>query len=139
MRDTVMNEKYFREYILEETGRIKNFQNKLENNEVREDRIYSVKRKIDAIQFELLIARYSSGEDIEKLENDFIQLLNDIPLYWNGNSGYIDMLWMMALAILFDVSREKFGILSDLVTRYNRKDALLEFFVNYKMWSYVKI
>lgn len=44
MRDTVMNEKYFREYILEETGRIKNFQNKLENNEVREDRIYSVKR-----------------------------------------------------------------------------------------------
>ena len=44
-----MNEKYFREYILEETGRIKNFQNKLENNEVREDRIYSVKRKIDAI------------------------------------------------------------------------------------------
>ena len=51
-----MNEKYFREYILEETGRIKNFQNKLENNEVREDRIYSVKRKIDAIQFELLIA-----------------------------------------------------------------------------------
>ena len=128
-----MNEKYFREYILEETGRIKNFQNKLENNEVREDRIYSVKRKIDAIQFELLIARYSSGEDIEKLENDFIQLLNDMPLYWNGNSGYIDMLWMMALAILFDVSREKFGILSDLVTRYNRKDALLEFFVNYKM------
>ena len=110
-----MNEKYFREYILEETGRIKNFQNKLENNEVREDRIYSVKRKIDAIQFELLIARYSSGEDIEKLENDFIQLLNDMPLYWNGNSGYIDMLWMMALAILFDVSREKFGILSDLV------------------------
>ena len=55
MRDTVMNEKYFREYILEETGRIKNFQNKLENNEVREDRIYSVKRKIDAIQFELLM------------------------------------------------------------------------------------
>ena len=133
MRDTVMNEKYFREYILEETGRIKNFQNKLENNEVREDRIYSVKRKIDAIQFELLIARYSSGEDIEKLENDFMQLLNDMPLYWNGNSGYIDMLWMMALAILFDVSREKFGILSDLVTQYNRKDALLEFFVNYKM------
>lgn len=41
-----MNEKYFREYILEETGRIKNFQNKLENNEVREDRIYSVKERL---------------------------------------------------------------------------------------------
>ena len=58
-------------------------------------------------QSELLIARYSSGEDIEKLENDLMQLLNDMPLYRNGNSSYIDMLWMMALAILFDVSREK--------------------------------
>ena len=133
MRDTVMNEQYFAEYILEETERIRKFQNKLENNEVRDDRIYSVKRKIDAIQFELLIARYSAGEDVEKLENDFMQLLNDMPLYWNGNSDYIDMLWMMALAILFDVNREQFGILSDLVTQYNRKDALLEFFVNYKM------
>lgn len=56
-----------------------------------------------------------------------------MPLYWKGNSGYIDMLWMMALAILFDVNRERFGILSDLVIQYNRKDALLEFFVNYKM------
>lgn len=128
-----MNEQYFTEYILEETERIRKFQNKLKSNEVREDRIYSVKRKIDAIQFELLIARYSAGEDVEKLENDFMQLLNDMPLYWKGNSGYIDMLWMMALAILFDVSREKFGILSDLVTQYNQKDALLEFFVNYKM------
>ena len=52
-----MNEQYFAEYILEETERIRKFQNKLKNNEVREDRIYSVKRKIDAIQFELLIAR----------------------------------------------------------------------------------
>ena len=99
-----MNEKYFREYILEETGRIKNFQNKLENNEVREDRIYSVKRKIDAIQFELLIARYSAGEDIEKLENDFMQLLNDMPLYWNGNSSYIDMLWMICLLYTSDAA-----------------------------------
>lgn len=42
-------------------------------------------------QSELLIARYSAGEEVEKLENDFMQLLNDMPLYWNGNSGYIGM------------------------------------------------
>ena len=94
-----MNEQYFTEYILEETERIRKFQNKLKNNEVREDRIYSVKRKIDAIQFELLIARYFAGEDVEKLENDFMQLLNDMPLYWKGNSSYIDMLWMMQFCL----------------------------------------
>ena len=31
MRDTVMNEQYFAEYILEETERIRKFQNKLKN------------------------------------------------------------------------------------------------------------
>ena len=133
MRDVLMSEQYFSEYIQEETERKNKFTNKLASNEVREDRIYAVKKKIDSIKFGLLISKYSYGEEVSKLEAEFLQLLNDMPLYWNGNSDYIDMLWMMALAILFDVNREQFGILSDLVTQYNRKDALLEFFVNYKM------
>ena len=91
-----MNEQYFAEYILEETERIRKFQNKLKNNEVREDRIYSVKRKIDAIQFELLIARYSAGEDIEKLENGLTVMVIPKPgiqkkyMIWGTNYGSND-------------------------------------------------
>lgn len=138
MRDVLMSEQYFSEYIQEETERINKFTNKLASNEVREDRIYAVKKKIDSIKFGLLISKYSYGEDVSKLEAEFLQLLNDMPLYWNNNSSYVDMLWMMSLAILFDVSKEQFCILSDLVNKYNRNDALLEFFTKYKVQGIVE-
>ena len=132
MRDFLMNEQYFSEYIQEETKRINKFMSKLENNEVKEDRIYPVKKKIDSMKFGLLIAKYSLGEDIYKLKEDFIELLNDMPLFWNKDSSYVDMLWMMSLAILFDVNTEQFNILADLVKKYNFNDALLDFFINFK-------
>lgn len=138
MRDILMNEQYFLEYIQEETERINKFLIKLENNEVREDRIYSVKKKIDSIKFGILISKYSYGEDVSKLEYEFAQLLNDMPLYWNKNSSYVDMLWMMSLAILFDVSKEQFYILSDLVDKYNCKDALFDFLIKYKLQGIVE-
>ena len=137
MRDVLMSEQYFSEYIQEETQRINKFMSKLQNNEVREDRIYSVKKKVDAIKFGLLISKYSYGEDISKLESDFIELLNDMPLYWNQNSSYVDMLWMMSLAILFGVNKEQFCVMSDLVEKYNRNDAVLDFFINYKVHGVV--
>lgn len=132
MRDIVMNEQYFSEYIQEELQRVKKFMDKLEKNEVREDRVYSVKKKIDSIKFGLLIAKYSYGEDIRILEPEFLQLLNDMPMYWKKESSYVDMVWMMSLAILFDVNEEKFRVLSDLVRQYNYEDALLDFFIKYK-------
>lgn len=132
MRDALMSEQYFDKYIQEETERINKFTTKLKNNEVKENRIFSVRKKIDSIRFGLLIAKYSYGEEIDKLESEYIQLLKDMPLYWNNNSNYVDMLWMMSLAILFDVSKEQFSILSDLVEKYNRNDALFDFFIKYK-------
>lgn len=46
MRDVLMSEQYFSEYIREETERINKFTNKLASNEVREDRIYAVKKRL---------------------------------------------------------------------------------------------
>lgn len=45
MRDALMSEQYFSEYIQEETQRINKFMSKLQNNEVRDERIYSVKKR----------------------------------------------------------------------------------------------
>lgn len=132
MRDKLMSEQYFSEYIQEEIDRINNFNIKLMNNKVKEDRIYSVMKKMDSIKFGIMVARYSSGEDLDKIKIEYEQLLNDMPLYWN-NSSYLDMLWMMSLAILFDVDKEQFSILSDLVLKNEMNDALLQFMIRYKL------
>lgn len=138
MRDVLLNEQYFYGYIQEETERINKFAAKLANNEIRENRIYSVRKKMDSIKFGLLIAKYSYGEDISKLESEYISLLEDMPLYWDNNSSYVDMLWMMSLAILFEVNKEQFCILSELVEKYKRNDALFDFFTKYKIQNVIE-
>lgn len=45
VRDTIQDKEYFLEYIAEEEKRINKFETKLRNNEVREDRIWNVKKK----------------------------------------------------------------------------------------------
>ena len=133
IRDFIIDEKYFSEYIQEEEYRVKKFKNKLEANEIKEDRIFPVKRKIDSIQFGILIAKYSAGYSLNELREDFIILLKNMPLFWDNDSSYIDMLWMMSIAVMLDVDKELFSILSGLVDKYNRNDSLLEFFIEYKL------
>lgn len=138
MRDKLKSEQYFYEYIQEETERLNRFAAKLENHEIKENRIYSVKNRMNSIKFGLLAAKYSCGEDISKLEKDFLPILEDMPLYWNNNSSYVDMLWMMSLAVLFDVNKDQFCILSGLVDQYGRNDALLDFFTKYKTQNIIE-
>ncbi len=133
MRDKIMDEQYFCEYIQQQERRIDRFVTSLENNTVKPDRIASVKSRIDSLKYSILVAEYSYGEDIDKLEPLFIEQLKDMPLYWNENSSYVDMVWMMSLAILFDVDKELFCILSDLACKCKRNDALIDFFIKYKL------
>lgn len=90
MRDTIMNEQYFLEYIQEETERINKFTSKLARNEVREDRIYAVKEEIEG--------NYSFGFPHDKLtdivadkENCVDKLKEYLEKYWYV--GHKDMVW----------------------------------------------
>lgn len=132
IRDFIMDEKYFADYIYEEEERIIKFKRKLEANEVREDRVFHVERKIDSLQFRIWVAKYSAGYAIDILKKEFTPLVNNMSLFWDDNSNYIDMLWMMSIAIMLDIDKESFSILTDLVNKYNRNDSLLDLFGGYK-------
>lgn len=133
VRDRIMDEKYFNEYIQEEEERIKKFKNKLEANEVKDDRIVPVQRKIDTIQFGIWVAKYSAGYSVDELKEEFVLLIKNMPLFWDNNSSYIDMLWMMSIAVMLDVDKGLFSMLSELVEKYNRNDSLLGLFSEYKL------
>ncbi|MGR5942247.1 PoNe immunity protein domain-containing protein [Bacillus pacificus] len=61
LRDTLKDKEYFLEYISEEEDRINKFETKLRNNEVREDRILNVRKKVYDLEYQILIAKYSMG------------------------------------------------------------------------------
>jgi hypothetical protein len=130
MRDKIMDTEYFQEYILQQKNRILKFSTKLDNAEVREDRIFPVKKKIDAIKYSIFEAEYSNGEYLDKLRLDFLDIIRNMPKYWNPVSGYLEMLWMLSIAIMFEVDGEEWDILSQLVYDSNINDWLLGYLLS---------
>ena len=131
MRDRSKNEKYYEEYIAQQTGRIAKFESKIADGTVASDRVGIIRAKIDSLRYSIMVAKYSNGTDLDDIRQDYLRLLNDTHLYWNESSGYSDMLVMMSLAILFNIDKSQFTELSSLVDKYNRHDPLLDFFIDY--------
>lgn len=130
MRDTIKNKPYFEEYIARQESRILKFSDKLHNGEVKEDRIFPVQKKIYNLKFSIFQAKYSKGEDLEILKEDFLKIVLEFPKYWSSVSGYIDMLWMLSIAIMFEVDTKELEILSNLIVKNNVEDWLLGYLLS---------
>lgn len=133
MRDKIMSEQYFIDFIAEESARIQRFSTKLANGEIRADRIFSIEQRVNSLKFGVFIANYSLGADLSSLKSDFDEILVKFPRFWTETSSYINMVWMMSIAIMLEVEQEKFCGLTDLLDKYDRHDALLDFFSDYKL------
>ena len=64
MRDYIKSEKYFNEFIAEDTDRILKLTQKVNGGEVRPERLVPVKQGIFRIKLGIIIAKYSRGGDI---------------------------------------------------------------------------
>ena len=65
MRDKIKDIEYFNTFINEDLARVKKFSDKLENGEVKEDRILPVKSKVHDLKLGIMIAGYSKGDELE--------------------------------------------------------------------------
>lgn len=139
MRDRIMSEQYFIDYIAEETARIQRFCMKLSRGEVKADRIFSVEQRVNSMKFGILIANYSLGTGLDSLKVDFDEILDEFPRFWTQTSSYINMVWMMSIAIMLDADNEKFCGLTALLDKYDRHDALLDFFSDYKLHGVIAL
>ena len=68
MRDKIKDIEYFNTFINEDLARVKKFSDKLENGEVKEDRILPVKSKVHDLKLGIMIARYSKGDELTLLD-----------------------------------------------------------------------
>lgn len=125
MRDKIMSEQYFIDFIAEENTRIQRFSTKLANGEIKADRIFSVEQRVNSIKFGIFIANYSLGTDLGSLKADFNEILGEFPRFWTQTSSYINMVWMMSIAIMLEVDNEKFLKLTALLDKYDRHSLAL--------------
>lgn len=127
MRDTLKDEPYFRAYLSSETARAQRLRARLSSGEVRPDRVFPLERRLHGVEFSLFLAAYSLGEDLRVLRPRFLALLQDFPRFWTGTSSYMNLLWMMSIAVMLEVPPAQFAPLAALLDQYDRHDALLDF------------
>lgn len=128
IRDKIKDYAYFDNYIKEENLRIEKFERKLQNNEIKKDRIDSVKSKLFSIKFNLIIAKYSAGYDLDILKKE----MEDLVLEWNidNEDSYIGILQFISVSCLLNI--HGIEIIKSKLKSYTDFDWLLQYILDFK-------
>lgn len=127
MRDYIRNEEYFNKFIEEDSNRVTNLSKKLNDNEVRPERIMPVRQGIFRIKLGVIIAKYSRGDDLTSLKDDFIEIYKEWVNDFLSPHAYNENLRMISLAVLFGVGSEMRELVSQKLKENHVNDWLIHF------------
>ena len=103
MRDFIKSKEYFDIFIAEEKDRVEKFEAKIKSGTLKEDRVLPVKDKLLLMKLGIIIAKYSRGDSIPELKNEFESII-DLFVEACNLESYDDNLKFASLAYLFDVN-----------------------------------
>lgn len=127
MRDYIKSEKYFDEFIAEDTARILKLTKKVNGGEVRPERLVPVKQGIFRIKLGIIIARYSKGDNIACLRSDFMEIYEEWIMSFFSQVAYNENLKMLSLAVLFEIEQKLITLTKRKLKEKEVKDWLLLF------------
>lgn len=129
MRDKLKDIEYFNNFIEEELARVNRFSNNLKNEEIKEDRILPVKMKMHDLKIGILIARYSKGDELSLLEEEYLKLVDDWEEVWDP--GYYNKaLRMISLAALFEIDKIHVKRMKDMLRKSDVHDWVFDLILN---------
>lgn len=137
IRDQLKNKNYFDMYIEEEADDVNWYNNKLSNHELNEDRVLSVKDAVISAKINIIIARYSRGDNLETLKNDFLNILTEyIELGKQGvTHSYTENIRFVSLAVLLKMPSDQVKELSVINLH---QDSLMEFLLQGEITEIIK-
>ncbi|MCX8744371.1 DUF1911 domain-containing protein [Snodgrassella sp. B3882] len=102
------------------------------NNEI----IKSTYKGIFIYQYDNLIAKYSMGQPISSIIEEYKITVSYMEKGWKAISGYIEMVWMLSIGIMLEAEADIFEKLKSLVERDHLNDYLVDFLLqNSTQWS----
>jgi len=134
LRDFHKERDYFIQYIAQQEKRIEKFTTKVAAGQVKEDRIQPVMQKVFELKLDVVIANYSLGTEVAEIKTIFEGLLDDIHIT-NLNHRYVQIIWLLSIAILLDIDNQYFEKLINLVKRDNFNDYLVDFLIKYRKYD----
>jgi len=146
MRDIFKNSNYFNIFIQENYKSIDYLSNELRIGNVKKDRIAWVIQRKFSCYVQIIYAKYSMGEPIGDLAQDYQKALDFMYQSWmvleqkaykKGilynhyyNGEYQDMLIMLSLGIMLHQPKETFITLAEIIDKDEVKDMLFEFILS---------
>lgn len=81
---------------------------------------------------------YSSGAPLEEIKKFHTKIIDIMEKSWHAESGYVEMLWMIAIGIMLEVSVEEKTRLEKLILKDELDDGLINFLVKSynKEWEF---
>jgi hypothetical protein len=99
------------------------------NGEVKEDRILPVKSKVHDLKLGIMIARYSKGDELPLLEEEYLDLVAGWEEVWRPEY-YNKNLKMISLGILFQADRVFVKKVKNMLKKSNINDWLYNFLLD---------
>lgn len=100
------------------------------------NRVYSHFARTFMYQYQMLISKYSMGMPVSYLFEDYKQCIFLMEKGWHGESGYVQMIWMLSIGIMLEIDHESFKKLTALVERDDLKDYLVDFLIKHRTPSW---
>src|SRR5699024_2000574 len=72
-------------------------------------------------------AKYSVGESVSTIEQDFEHVINYLKKYKNRGFGYLNLLWLTSLGVLLETDKENMKILAEIVEKQNMNDFVIDY------------
>lgn len=126
MRDSIRTKAYFDEFIAQDKERICKFQDKLNSGSIDDERVPLINNKIIYLKTDLIIAKYSRGDSINDIKNEFEELI-DMVCEKGDVSIYEDNLCLASLAYLLGVNSDKMMRLRGKLMESETYDYLIDF------------
>ncbi len=108
MRDTRKSREYFDEFIKDAQEALAEFEQDIKDGSIAPDRIADIQDYILIEKIDLLIARYSRGDDIALLRGEIELMADDLCKWWDTDA-YTDNIRFASMAYLFGADEKILG------------------------------
>ncbi len=127
MRDIIKTNDYFNRYIQKEMTKVMKREgliNQVISQRGEDDSVRMARLSVLNYRTSILVASYSSGEDINTFKQLLSETINQIKKT-SFTNRYVEMLWFVSLGILLEIPNSEFEILIGIVDRDNLNDYLM--------------
>ncbi|EJR06969.1 hypothetical protein II5_01987 [Bacillus cereus MSX-A1] len=90
-------------------------------------------------EMEDIRAKYSLGEDVSVIEEDFHNAIYDLENTGSREIGYLSLIWMISLGILLETDKKNIERLKKIVDKKNVNDAVIDFLLCASDIGYTKM